>query len=346
MAPLIGAAPRERGNEVVGRMLRRVAVILGAIVVVAIGAVVFVVLPSDDDAASSSPSDRLNALAETTVLYGLVLNGASVGAVTPDEVGAPFADVVSSVSATGVNKSVSRVRYEPLVVEVGTTLAPALANWISQSLGSTPPAPVTLGLAKYPSDGAATQTEYVGASISGIEMTGCELYEESRPITYKLSIVYTSTKVGAAPPAASAATKPGASSNACRLTIPKLDTSMTSRVIVEPMRREVTEVRDTKGQLTSYQLGPLTGGDLQIKLQDKSAPSWRTWFNELVVMGGGDAAERSGTLGYWTSEGTKEVARLSLERCGITTVVDIYDRRDTGEDLASMYCEAYKFTSL
>jgi hypothetical protein len=343
-----GVALRERGGEVVGDM-RRLAVILGAIAMIAIGAVVFVVLPSGDDAAVA-PSNRLNALGGvgTDYGYGLVMNGASVGPATPLSPGTPYADVIETQTATGVTKAPSRPRYEPLVVEVGLNGASALSSWISQSFLDKAPSPITLGLANFGVNGLPpSQVEYLGATIVAIESKGCDRAADGpTPVRLRLSIAYTSSRPAASVPAKFSVTKPEADVAQCRLSLPKIDASAVRRIELPTMSRDFTEVRDAKGQLVSYAFGSAKYANFEVELNDSASPTWNAWFNELVMMGD-PAAERSGTLGFFASDAVKELGRLSLERCGIVEILPDFEVGAEHLDASAvLYCEATKYTAL
>src|SRR5688500_15640585 len=120
-------------------LARKNVAIIGALVVVLIGAALFVVLPavSDDD---DSASNNLNALAKTTDRsftggkFAFGIDGAAPAFVAKASGGAIFADVIEEKGAGGQGKHLGSPKIEPVQFELGAGTPKNIWDWVTDSV--------------------------------------------------------------------------------------------------------------------------------------------------------------------------------------------------------------------
>ncbi len=326
--------------------MRKVLTILAAVVVVAAGAFVFVVLPGDDE--DGSPSKNLNAIASSTFggFSALELDGVSMGRVKVLSGGEPFGEVTEEVGPEGTNKRLVGPRFSPIVLEFGTGLASPLYALIND-VWSGQRRLVNGNLVDYDSQGREiSRTDFTNAGLTATQLPSADAAANAAA-SFRLTLAPEATRP-LRPSGASFKAQPASpplTSSAFRFSMDK-----NPQAVVKVDAFEVGSTPDVPagGMFMQPESGRPIIPNLRLTIGAAQKQYWNDWASGFIVGGNnGDENERSGSLEFLKTDLTVTLARIDFRSCGPISLVPV---PSTGGDslprvVVNLYCEQMSFTS-
>jgi hypothetical protein len=327
--------------------MRKVLTIAAALVVIAAGALVFVVLPSDDDEQDGRErANGLNAVTATRTYSGtsnvLEIGGVLVAKVSVVAAGGPFGEVVENDLGGGQrDKYIGTVRQSDIVVEMNVSEASAMQSWMAESW--TGGGAVRSGsLTSFDFNGnPTTQTQFSNATLSSVLVPGVDS-AVSGPATLRIAITPESASVTKGSGSAKTlAAKTASATNAFRFELAGLPTTKISKVEPFEITSKVDEVSIGETREPTKSPARVTIPNLRVVVGSADAGPWKTWVNDFLVNGNTTSAnERAGALTYLDQTLTKTLARVDLTGCGPVRATAVAASGDALPNLAvDLYCE-------
>jgi len=284
--------------------------------------------------------------------FGVELEGATVGFAESVEGGQAFADVVEeAVGADNiVHKHIAAVKFEDLVLTVGSNMSDTFYDWIA-SLFDRKPAR---------KNGAVSFQDYTGAEKTRLSWNGGLLTEVGFPALDAASKAIGRLTVKFTPEetkqAKGSGTKTGTigqkqqkawQTSNFRLAIDGVDCSHVSKVgaltiTQKIVQDQIGEVRDAQ-----HEPGNLEIPNLVVTVSEAHAADFRTWHEEFVIKGNNDQTqEKQGKLEFLGPNLKDVICSLTFRGLGIFRISpskSVSGAAAIATLEAHMYCEDMSF---
>jgi phage tail-like protein len=289
--------------------------------------------------------------------YALELDGQFAGWIEPPEGGYGMSDVV--VERLGPDhiqhKHMAGVKYEDLIVNVGTGMSKAMYEWIKAGLDKQfirkSGAIVTCDY----DNRMVSRMQWFNAFISEVDFPACDAASKSAAkMTIKITPEYTrfSPGQGGAVYTSNRTTqlqKRWLPAN-FRLQIAGCQTACSRVNKIEAITVKTVSDTKTVGGLRDYQSVPshLEVPNLIVTTSEATATEFYQWHEDFVIKGNnGDDRERGGTLDYTTPDFKEALFTLTFRHLGIFKLTP--DKVEAGSEnirrvKAEMYCEDIGFS--
>lgn len=267
--------------------------------------------------AQDTPRPRaINKLGYVSGTASLELNGVPVGALKSVSGGNAVADVVTErPGPSGVaGKHLANVRYEPIVLEVGASMAPefwaALQQWPTNK----------------PFNGAVLLGDFNQNIVKRLEFNNAIITEIGLPaldaagreaFTIQVTLTPSFTKVVAGSgkaPTVGPRTKTMTVNN-FRLTIDGVDTTRVNKIDSFVLKQKVASNPVGEFRLKEPQTAAPEVGDLIFTVPEASASSLEKWFDSFVIQG--NREEKAGKIEMLGPDLKTVVFSISLRGLGI-----------------------------
>lgn len=323
--------------------MRKIALALGIVAVLGIGAFVFVYLPSRDN--KEAPGQQaLKAEAQRSFAggkYALDLDGTAVGLVNPAEGGAGVGDVVVS----GAGKNIGSIKYEEMMVGAGASMDTAFYQWIKDSwagnLKTKSGALATLDF----DNKVQSQRNFKNARLTETTFPAFDAASKDNALlTVKFLPESTSLAQGGGAPYGG---KLDASKSKqwlpsfFRLTVDKLDATKVNRI--EPFSVKHKVAGDTLGGEKGVANTPAGTefSNLKIVMSADSAQTWYAWHDDFVTKGNNGAdQEKVGKLVFLSANQQTELGFVQFFNMGIIRVAPMPAAAGT-DAIARVVAEVY-----
>jgi hypothetical protein len=282
----------------------------------------------------------------------LELEGASQGFVVSWEGGNRYADVITEKTGPDGtrHKRLGPPKYEPITLELPTSVSKELETWIAEALAGRGTAKDGALVILNPIRRVERRVSFENARLEEVVFPACDGAAKGVGyLTLKLRPERTSESIekkGTAYPA-DPFTRQGKHwlPPNFRATIPGLDCTQIAKI--SPVTVTVPSVpvsdRDKQPASDSVDIPNLT-----FTLDRTSADTWQDWFQGLVDRGeNGQQGTKAGTIEYLAVNGTEVLWRLDLEGLGIRALRS--DRLISNTDSiprlqAEVYCEGVRYS--
>jgi hypothetical protein len=284
--------------------------------------------------------------------FGLELDGTAVGFVESVEGGQAFADVIEENAGPDkiVHKHLAGLKYEDLVLTVGSNMSDSFYDWISALFDRKPAR----------KGGALSFQDYTGAEKERLSWRDGLITEVVFPaldagtndlgkLTVTISPEETTHAKGSGAQAGASGVKQqkALQRNSFRLSIDGVDCTHVTKVDALTIRQalaqqEIGDVRDIRNEP-----GKLEIPNLVVTVKEAHAVDFVAWHEEFVIKGNNGASqEKSGKLEFLSSNLKDVVFTLTLRGLGIFRISPL--RSESGAAgvaslEAHMYCEEMSF---
>lgn len=330
--------------------MRRVLTVLAAVTVIAVGALVFVVLPDDGDS-DGSAANKLNALTasqSSTGTWTLELDGFEVPRVTVVSSGEAAAKIVAvDVGTEFQPKSVQSVGHDEIVVDVSAAPGSGIFKHITEQWSAGLPRFISSGsLTHFDPNGQHSFTRnFSDALIAGVQLPKLDV-AVSAPATFRVRLAPTTTSDGPAPSSQkSTAAFIGMATNTFRVNmggaprnVQKVDAFEVTTAVFDAVALDSREAARLPGSTTFP--------DLRITVTETESTYWRAWATDFLIKGNNDqAAERSGSIEYLTANLQTAAITVGLNSCGPIRVAPVIPVPADGvrRVTVDLYCEQMSF---
>ena len=289
------------------------------------------------------PRDAAAALARSYGGVGgvvLLLGGAPAGNVRAAAGGSAVGVVTSeAVGAGSAKKHITGVEYEPIELEVDLSLDRSFYDWVNAAWkGTSQPRSGSLLLLDH-NRSAKQSRDFQNAVIIETTLSACDASSKA-PGTLTLALA--PERVTSAPASAKASLPSAGRAKAWiasnfRLEIDGLDTARVSRV--SPVHVKATLAANVGARDRAPHVAKLEIDNLQVRLSESGAESWRQWHDDFVVKGNAsDKNERSGRLVLLGPNLKDELAEVRLHNLGIIALRSL-DEGSVSQLEAELYVE-------
>lgn len=325
--------------------MRKIALALGIVAVLGIGAFVFVYLPSrDNKEAPGQQALKADTRSYSAGGYALDLDGTAVGYVNPAEGGAAVGDVVVS----GAGKNIGSIKYEEMMVGAGLSMENAFYQWIKDSwAGNSPGKNGALAALTFDKK-VQSQRDFKNALLTETTFPAFDASsKDASLLTVKFLPESTSLIQGAGAPYGgkldATKSKQWLSSN-FRLTVDNLDATKVNRI--EPFSVKHKVAGDTSGADRFAAKTPVGTefSNLKIVMSADSAQTWYAWHDSFVVKG--NQNEKGGKLVFLSSNLQTELGFVQFYNMGIIRIAPMAAAAGTdaiARVVADLYVERMEF---
>jgi len=280
--------------------------------------------------------------------FALEIDGTAVGFVSSVTGGEAFARVISTPGSSGViDKRPGNVAYEPIVLDVDTSLASAFYDRLTSFLGGSQK-PMSGVIRFLDSDFAErTRLEWTDGLITELAFPAAEASSKD-PALLRVTVQPGSARRRAG----SGKTVPGGISSKrkrwlaanFRFSITGLEsaTKKVSRVESLVLRRPATEAP------SALVAGTLDVSDVVFTVAASEASLFYEWFDDFIIKGNDSPAnERNGLLVFLDATLKEPLIGVAMQGLGILRVSDV--REAQGADAIArvkveLYCEAMELS--
>jgi len=268
-----------------------------------------------------------------------------VGFLNEVEGGNLKADVIEFQSGnTGeILKSLSRLRFEDIHLQIGLAMGQPIYDWITASWAKNYQRKNGAIVATDFNYEKKARREFHQALIS--EVTVPKLDAASKEPGYldvTLTTEETDTKgdAGTIQPAANAKQKLWTTAN-FRLEIDGVDCTKVNKIDSFTVKQQIIEFQEGQERIPIKVPGKLEFPNLVITFNAASGPSWLSWFTSFVIQGNnGSDKEKTGRIVFLSQDLKSELAEIKLFGVGIYKLLDgVFD--PVNEPSAMMQAELY-----
>jgi len=263
--------------------------------------------------------------AYTAGKYALEVGRISAGWIQKFSGGSATAEVVTEKIGIDhlARKHLAGVKYEDIVLEVGTGMSKGFYEWIKAAWdGKSVRQDGAVIVTDYDFKEQSRKTFHLALITETVLPALDAASKDAAKMTVKLTPEWVRTTTGSGkqistPGGNAQAQKKWLPSN-FKLDIPGLDCTRVNKIGELVVKQKVVD--NPVGELRDYEKDPghLEFGNLTVTMAESLADSWYKWFEDFVIKGNcGQDQEKSGSLIYLASDMKTELLRVSLSNLGI-----------------------------
>jgi len=263
--------------------------------------------------------------AYTAGKYALEVGGITAGWIQKFSGGSATAEVVTEKLGIDhlARKHLAGVKYEDIVLEVGTGMSKGFYEWIKAAWdGKVIRKDGAVIVADHDFKEQSRKTFYRALITETLLPALDAASKDAAKMTVKLTpesvrTITGSGKQTSTPGGKAEVQKKWLPAN-FKLEIPGLDCTRVNKIGELVVKQKVVE--HATGELRDYEkeAASLEYGNLAVTMAESHADSWYKWFEEFVIKGNcGQDQEKSGSLTYLASDTKTELFRVSFSNLGI-----------------------------
>jgi phage tail-like protein len=244
--------------------------------------------------------------------------------------GSATADVVTEKIGIDhlARKHLAGVKYEDIVVEVGTGMSKGFYEWIKGAWdGTFVRKDGAVILADHDFKEQSRKTFYQAFITETVLPALDAASKDAAKMTVRLAPELVRTTAGGGKQTSTPGAKVGVQKKWLpanfKLDIPGLDCTRVNKIGQLVVKQNVVD--NPVGELRDYQKEPahLEFGNLTVTMSESHADSWYQWFEDFVVKGNCDQSkEKSGSLAYLTPDLSTELFKVTFSNLGIFRLVE------------------------
>ena len=263
--------------------------------------------------------------AYTAGKYALEVGGIAAGWIQKFSGGSATAEVVTEKLGIDhlARKHLAGVKYEDIVLEVGTGMSKGFYEWIKAAWdGKTVRKDGAVIVADHDFKEQSRKTFYHALITETMLPALDAASKDAAKMTVKLTPESVRTTTGSGKQTSTSggnaqAQKKWLPSN-FKLDIPGLDCTRVNKIGELVVKQKVVE--NPVGELRDYEKEPAHAefGNVVVTMAESYADTWYKWFEEFVVKGNcGQDQEKNGSLTYLTPDLKTELFRVTFSNLGI-----------------------------
>lgn len=283
--------------------------------------------------------------------YLLELDGKPAGRFFDFAGGMAKAEVTSTSSGNKINKHISSIRFQDMVVTCGTGMSRSFYEWVGTSFGGAISRQTGAVLALDYNQVPTARLDFRDALVTSLVLPELERGANSEAyLTVKISPEQTlrkdpdpNTKIGVYASSLQKAWNIG--SFRLRIAGLEADCAQVTRINSLNLKQGIQSLEVGQSRFSQKEPTKVEYSNLVVTLPEMSAKGFIKWHEDFVVNGNNSStAEKNGTLEFFAPKSTQPYFLLEFSNLGIMSIGSAKLITKTNVPITiEMYCESMKF---